>query len=539
MKKSTPRKLPLSLTMLILIALTCFGFLLRIWWLEKVPAILNRDEAALAYNAVLLKETGKDEWGKSWPLSLESFGDYKLPGYPYLLVVFFRILGTSDVVVRFPSVLAGTALIPLMYFFVRKTLNQKEKYALFAGLLIAIQPVFFFYSRIAFEANVALSIFVLSLILFLSTKKYWVQFLGAVFLLISVFTYNTPLLLLPFLIPVFIYWGGVKNWKKWIIPVLGSVVICIIGFSLLISLAQQKSGITIFSDESTWMQSVEFHNQFQGINQKIFGNKVVFYGMKIGQNYLNSFSAQFLVQKGGSHPWHTLPGFGHLYWITYLLAFLGILISVLNLIKSLRRKDFAGIKQPFTLLYLLFVSLLPAAITVDAPHATRSLFFFFLLIVFAAVGIREINQLMKLLLKREHQKIIHVCLILVLGLVLGGESLNYFSSYFRNYPTQSHDILHGGFADVLSQASQKDSGSIAIIDGDGYQYILTAWYARVSPEVFFQTVQKHLPDKIGFRYGYKVAQYRFIAHEQDRFEGEKTIVEWDDVAHSWIVKDFN
>ncbi|KKU82941.1 MAG: hypothetical protein UY10_C0019G0001, partial [Microgenomates group bacterium GW2011_GWA2_47_8] len=67
--------------------LVCFLVLAipRIWQLGILPLALNRDEAALAYNAVLLAETGKDEWGRSWPLALQSFGDFKLIGYPAVL----------------------------------------------------------------------------------------------------------------------------------------------------------------------------------------------------------------------------------------------------------------------------------------------------------------------------------------------------------------------------------------------------------------------------------------------------------------------
>src|SRR5258708_21633618 len=122
------------------------GFLLRFWEVGRLPSGLNRDEGALAYNALLLKETGKDEWGKSWPLALESFGDYKLPGYPWLLIGTFTIFGYNDTAVRFPSVLAGTFLVLAAYFFARKVLHFEQAFSVLAAFLVAIEPVFFFYS---------------------------------------------------------------------------------------------------------------------------------------------------------------------------------------------------------------------------------------------------------------------------------------------------------------------------------------------------------------------------------------------------------
>ena len=104
----------------LLISITLLAFFLRVWQLGQLPAILNRDEAALAYNAYLLSTTGQDEWQKSWPLTLESFGDYKLAGYPLLLIPFLKIFGLTDLAVRLPSALAGTVLVPLVFLLAKK-----------------------------------------------------------------------------------------------------------------------------------------------------------------------------------------------------------------------------------------------------------------------------------------------------------------------------------------------------------------------------------------------------------------------------------
>lgn len=68
----------------ILFSIFILAFLLRFVGLEKLSPPLNRDEAALGYNAYSLLQTGKDEHGISWPLAFESIGDYKMPGYIYL-----------------------------------------------------------------------------------------------------------------------------------------------------------------------------------------------------------------------------------------------------------------------------------------------------------------------------------------------------------------------------------------------------------------------------------------------------------------------
>ena len=68
----------LSAPIMVLILCILLGGVLRLMKFPAVPGGLNRDEAALGYNAFSLLETGKDEWGKQWPIVFRSFGDYKL-----------------------------------------------------------------------------------------------------------------------------------------------------------------------------------------------------------------------------------------------------------------------------------------------------------------------------------------------------------------------------------------------------------------------------------------------------------------------------
>ena len=49
-------------TKILLLVIFFLGLSLRLFNVDKLPSILNRDEAALAYNAFLIKETAQDEW---------------------------------------------------------------------------------------------------------------------------------------------------------------------------------------------------------------------------------------------------------------------------------------------------------------------------------------------------------------------------------------------------------------------------------------------------------------------------------------------
>lgn len=510
-------------SLIILLCILTLGIVLRAYHLTQIPAILNRDEAALAYNAYLLQDTGTDEWGERWPLTLRSFGDYKLIGYPLLVIGSYHLFGVNDFAVKFPSFVAGSMLIVLGYLFA-KELKIQERHALFFSFVIATTPVFFFYSRIAFEANVALSYFVGALYLIFyktkkenKTKRIALDFFATFLLLLAVFTYNTPLLILPFIIIFVPFLRGLKNVKHWLFLEFGLSLVLILGGITLFRLSGQKSGITIFSDETVWMQSVIYRNQFTGIWQRILGNRYIFWLGIILENYWKSFSYWFLVSKGGSHPWHTISGFGHILGGVYVLGLIGIFSKVVEIFKEKIPK---GI-QSLSLLFLLFISLLPSAVTVDSPHATRSLLFIFLFSVFAVYGLRTLQGI---LLKKMHFKKQYV-MIFVLG-VLIAQSVGYFKNYFFDYAQHLPDSLNEGFRELIQESNnQYPNKKIAVVDEGGFQYVVTAWYLKIPPQDYRSSIIMQLPDKIGFHYGERVENYHFVVNADDRNEDERVVLE--------------
>ena len=169
-----------SRTVLLLVVCILLGGFLRVVKFPAVPGGLNRDETALGYNAFSLLKTGKDEWGKQWPIVFRSFGDYKLAGYIYTLVPSVALFGLNAFSVRLPSLVAGIMLIPVAYLFTVSCMHSK-RVGVFAAGIQAIVPWALHYSKVAFEANLALMLFVLGLTFVIRearrcTKK---SFLGA------------------------------------------------------------------------------------------------------------------------------------------------------------------------------------------------------------------------------------------------------------------------------------------------------------------------------------------------------------------------
>lgn len=485
-----------------------FALILRTIQLQTLPAALNRDEAALGYNAWMLSATGKDEWGEQWPLALRSFGDYKLPGYPILTMFSFWLVGRSDMAVRLPSALAGS-LLPFAVWYLLKQADFSQRIRVIAGWLIAGAPFSVFYSRMGFEAVVGLSMFVFTTALslqFLRNSRTFIRQLVRLFslasiLLAAIFTYNTPLLLTPFLILGLVVYGFGKSWRLVLSLMFALCIPALVGVLLLWQLSQQKAGISIFSDPTITAQISERYASATTLLERASASRYSTYLSMIWKSFIKSWSPEFLVLHGGSHPWHTIPQAGHLTWFHYCFALLGVGWSIISLLqKGLWLSNWSFNQRSRALfLWLLLSGLAPAVITVDAPHATRSLLFLTFLVVFTAIGIGQVFQWVT----KHYPRMQHVVAVAVLfsALIL---TARYLYLYFVKYP-QTQAMFQPGLANVLPKL--KDSSRPILVAGDGYTYISLAWYQPIEPSEFIHSIERHPIDTIGFAGGKTVGQY--------------------------------
>jgi 4-amino-4-deoxy-L-arabinose transferase-like glycosyltransferase len=108
------------------------------------------DESSVAYNALTVAQTGKDEHGEAWPLYFRAFGDYKNPTYVYLLAAVFRVTGPSITAARLLSAGLGAAAALLLGLLAWRLTRSAE-----AGLVVAcsalLTPWLYESSRLVFE----------------------------------------------------------------------------------------------------------------------------------------------------------------------------------------------------------------------------------------------------------------------------------------------------------------------------------------------------------------------------------------------------
>src|SRR3989344_9071437 len=157
-----------KLLFILIIALAAF---LRLWQLGNVPISPDWDETALGYNAYSILKTGRDEYGTFLPRTLRSFDDYKPPLYAYLAVPSVAFFGLNTWAVRLPAAVMGVLAVIGTYVLVIELFRQlhtkakkqisefsAEASSLLAAFLLAISPWHLQFSRIAFEANIGVTL---------------------------------------------------------------------------------------------------------------------------------------------------------------------------------------------------------------------------------------------------------------------------------------------------------------------------------------------------------------------------------------------
>src|SRR3989344_928385 len=216
-----------------LLAILILAFVLRVPFLDKFPAGLNADEAAIGYNAYSLIKTGHDEHGVAWPLVFRSFDDYKPAVYFYLVLPFVYFMGLSVWAVLLPGSLLSVLSIYYVYLLTNKLFPSvsfrakrsevEESFNIghLAALMIAVSPWHLHFSRGGWEANAA-SVFMLIGLYFLIKSLLDTRYLPAgrhgfllttVLFVLALYTYQSLRVVIPlvFVCYIVIYLEQIKK----------------------------------------------------------------------------------------------------------------------------------------------------------------------------------------------------------------------------------------------------------------------------------------------------------------------------------------
>ena len=347
------------------------GIGLRTVNLNGQPVSIYWDEAAMAYDAFSLTQTGQDMHGHSlWQAIFPSYGDYKLPLYIWLAAVMMKILGPTVTAFRLVSALSGSVLIGLSYLLAKEVFKSKAA-GLASAVVIAFSPWAIHFSRVGFEANLAVTCLTGAVWLLFRARQKPAYLMGAAGLMgLSLYAYFSarfvgPLITLSFLL----LYGRQLPRRFWSWLGAAGLVFFLIFWPIYRSEDGQVSQQFRLSTESLW--NTNDHILDQNRYRELAGNhwlaRLGFYrwwflSRRLMVNLSAFFDWRYLFFTGDPNLRHGTGRVG--LFLMPLIAFLGA-----GIIRGLKRHSRAVI---FLLSWWL-IAVIPAAIPLTVPHALRSL----------------------------------------------------------------------------------------------------------------------------------------------------------------------
>ena len=421
------------------------AILSRLYKISSIPPALFSDEVDAGYQAYIFNTCRTDYYGRFWPLHFKSNSDFRTSLLIYSIAFWQNIFGVNELSTRFPSFLYGVLSI-FIFYLLGNLLTKQKNYSLVLSFVAAINPYLIHFSRSAFEVSGMIFVILVSFYLFFRFRQSSNinTFLMSIFLLcLSPYFYSTSKLYVFLIFIIYLVFSVnifLKTPKKLLLPL---ALFTVFLTPLFISTLRGEAGfrfsyISIFS-EPTIKSKVDLYRQFDantlssdslGIKpsliSKIFHNKYSLLLSTFTNNYLSSFSTNFLFINGDQNQRQGFIDYGYFYKFEFILPMLGILIS-LKTNKS----------ACLFFLLILFISPLPFSLTRDStgPHATRLILMTIPLIYFISIPFYHLAKF-------------PLVNIMVVSLYMISFS-SFFFYYLSVYPHLSAKSWHAGIKQAI------------------------------------------------------------------------------------------
>lgn len=444
---------------LLILSLFILAFGIRIYKITQSPQGLYIDETSIGYNAYSLLTTGKDEHGRSWPLFFEAFGEWKLPVYIYAVWFTQLFFGPTDLSVRLPAVIFGSLSAGLIYLWLKELLKlarfEKFEYVpIVAGILLAISPWYYMFSRPGHEAAIALFFEILALYLFFKAvnNRSWTNliFSGLSFIT-TLYTYNSSRIVTPLLaLMLIILYRKVFSFKQWLL----TLFLCLIILQPFWQFISSPAGLVRSQQASIFYQDVSLLETFI-------------------KNYWQSASPWTLFVAGDFYD--KAPHYIGLLHIFELPFFITGLIYLLWLI----RKSTDFIKPGSVILALLVIGFIPGAISFPSPLALRTLLVLPSTLFISALGIGHVGYTL-----RSYWR---TAFYIILSFIAIFSWRQFYNEYHQGYIiTASERVWQYGKRQTLLEVKK-----LAPIYGKIYLHpdlriVNAAWYLKFDPAMYFE-----------------------------------------------------
>ena len=470
----------------LLAAVIVLAILLRFVQLGSVPASLDWDEVSIGYNAYSLLQIGRDEYGAFMPAVFRSFDDYKPPLYEYLDILPVWVFGLDPWAVRFPAAVMGTLAVLGVFFLVQELLglvkvdSVRERWRclpVLAALCLAISPWHVHFSRVAFEANIGVTLNIGFVVCFLKGLKRWGWLIpSAVLAVLALYAYHSERLFMPLLALFLLLYFRKQLLRfklKLLIPVSIGVIVL---FPLLLVFSNPVNWTRLLNTSSvskptellarTVVKLAEDEAKGDTISRLLFDNSRIVYVQKIIQGYLAHFSLSWLFLTADNLRHHA-PGMGLLYLADLPFFFVGLY----QLLKN-------GAGMAVVVFFWFFISPIAASPTSELPHAVRTLVFLPTFQIFIAIGLIEAL----IWFAARKRWILQVCLALIIGCYAANVTY-YLHMYYNHMDLEYSEAWQYGYKEAVDyvKANGMQYRQVIISQKLSQAYMFFLFYLEYSP----------------------------------------------------------
>ncbi len=445
---------------------------------------VNQDELSNIYDGYCIAETAADRWGEKHPIILTAYGDFdnRPPLYAYLAAASIKILGYSIFAGRLPSAIIGCISILLLFLTASKIGGRM--FGIVVLILATFSPWHIIFSRLAHEGTALPPFFIISMLyswILARERNYPNQTLIILGLIIGIATNSyqaTKLifLLAAILISIDLYINSKHNFKK----------VCVLGFAIFFGALPQILAAYLYPDRF-----------FSRANDQLVPFSFTLgYAKQIFLNFIYNFDPEHLFLSFGE--FNNL-SIGRRLSIELIFFYFGLILFYFLFKKN-------G-KINITYIYIvLIITILPAAITKDNPHALRASASILLYPLFSGVAIYYLFELIK---NKIFGKIIIVSTLFLIAI----NGFYNVSKYTKNIGLQAQGAQYGQVAMYTTMEKyQKDYEKVYVQLYGAFQYVFIASYTKMHPTEF-QTAQKKI-NKSGWYQCTQLGKYHILSADE-------------------------
>lgn len=500
----------------LLVTLLFFTVFLRFYQLGAVPEGLNIDEASYGYDALSIKETGKDQWGNKFPVFLKSYGDYKPSGQSYTISLFLNFIDLNTLATRLPSAISGTITLLGLYL-ILSLITKNTNHKLFLLIVFSASPWSFGISRLFYETNLALMFFVFGWYqLYKSYFKEKPNFvLASTLLAISGYFYTSfRFISLGIVILFFLLDRNNKQYKLRNLILSLTIFFAIsipaisanLGGEGLNRLSQESDlrsyGHALSIDENRSMCFIVSNKNpvFTKFCYYLW-NKPVDRVFTIGKTFLLALSPDYLFLESSQSD--VLPDFQGAYVFGLALPYLlGLTLAIK---KSLKK----NIESVF-LLGSIIIAILPGAF-VELPLIHRNTAGIFLLFLVIAYGWIYLTKL-----KIFSKRIYNASLVALISLLILFQTTQFIVRYFVAYTRFNPLLWRSDSASIMAFASDKKNEFDQIVFSGFEDAIISyAFHNNINPTSFQTFSIRNEPNSQGWIH---YQSYENISHTGDSID---------------------